>query len=440
MQQRLEECIKRNSLFTRNSRLLLALSGGKDSVALLHALTELGYFLEVAHCNFQLREEESDGDALFVKEFCASLGLKLHLKNFDTRKLQMAGESTQMTARRLRYEWFETLLSQNNLDYLLTAHHADDQIETILYNLAKGSGVAGLRGMKLKRDHHIRPMLLISSEEIMDYVGLNGLKFREDSSNKEDKYARNKIRHQVLPVLKEINPALASTIQRQSVNLKRAERLLQKQSEEFQKRAIQPIVGGFRIPLSLFKEDANRYFLKDYFGKYDGGADEVEQLIDARVGAIKEFDQIIVYRDREYISALSKDFQRIESFRLNERKGSVSLGGATLEWNLSTEQPTNEILKNPDYAWLDADKLEFPLQVRKWSIGDKFQPFGMKGSQLLSDFLSNLKLEPSEKARSNVLCNASDKVIWVIGQRIDEMYKITPNTKSIMCFKVLSSS
>lgn len=422
-----------------SGKLVLALSGGIDSMVLADLLLKTKADFVLAHCNFHLRGEESDGDEQFVRDYAERNGLTLYVKQFDTMDYAKEhGVSIEMAARELRYAWFEELRQQLGYDYIAVAHHADDQLETFFINLFRGAGLKGLKGMQSVNGNIIRPLLGFSREEIHQYALENGIKWREDHTNAETQFLRNKIRHELLPVIdnisKEGRSAILKSIQhlasenelyRELVN----EKILQIVSTDRAPRWGTNIQGGESgfLPIEhpygmgLPQEHLNLQLLFEWLRDYGFNTDQVHFIFEALNGQpgtafFSPTHRVTIERDGVELTPLCQQTETTP--------------------NLSYEQLANDesfvIDKSPNVAQLDYDKLTFPLQLRKWQAGDRFHPIGMKGSRLLSDFLKDLKLTTSQKENVSVLLTADGEIVWVVGYRVDERFKVTDNTHSIL--------
>ena len=437
MIKRIQQFIINKKLFSKDSNLLLAISGGADSVCLFFALKELGYNVELAHCNFNLRAEESDEDEYFVKELANKYGLKYHVKSFETQKYASEQKiSIQMAARDLRYKWFDELLAVNNLDFVITAHHKDDNVETFFINLIRGTGVNGLCGIKAKNKKIIRPLLEISRQEIERYLTKNKIKYRNDSSNSEVKYLRNKIRHQLMPLLKEMNPNIEQTITNEIFFLDGINKVFQEQMTAIKERLLVQKEGIYKLNISeLIELQHLEVILFEILKPF--GFSEVEQIIKAlNSQSGKQFFsdtyQLIIDREQIIISALENHQEDIEIREIEiEIKNPLSMKFAgSHDFSLN---------KNPNVAKLDFDKLSFPLKLRKWKNGDKFRPLGMRNFKKVSDFFIDEKYSILAKQKQWLLCSEDD-IVWIVGNRIDDRYKIETHTKKVYIAELLKEN
>ena len=428
MKNKVQQFITEKSLFIREDKLILGISGGADSVCLMHVFLELGYSFELAHCNFNLRGEESDADEYFVKDLAKKHQLKIHVKQFDT--LVYAAEnkiSTQMAARDLRYAWFEKLRIKSSAKYLAIAHHANDDVETFFINLVRGSGLKGFLGIKEKNNAIVRPLLSVSRLEIEQYLKDRGLVFREDSSNASVKYLRNKIRHELIPLLAQMNPSIQQTVKDEMRILDGVAQIYASKVEEVRKDLTQEKNGIVQLEISallaLNPLHSYLYELLSAYGFY--AVEAISKALQGQSG--KQFfsstHQLVVDRENIFISLLNKEN---EVFEITEK--TISLVHP-LEINFKVMADKTIIYDN-NIAQLDVEKLKFPLTLRKWKEGDKFIPLGMKKFKKLSDFFIDSKFSIIDKQEQWLLCSGVD-IVWVLGCRIDERYKLESNTKKV---------
>ena len=407
--------------YIENKRLILALSGGIDSMVLADLLLKAKVDFVLAHCNFHLRGEESDGDEQFVRDYAERNGLKIYVKQFDTVDYAKThGVSIEMSARELRYDWFEELRQQLNCDYIAVAHHADDQLETFFINLLRGAGIRGLKGMQPVNGNIIRPLLDVSREEIHQYAIENGIKWREDHTNAETQFLRNKIRHELLPVIDSISKEGRAAILK-SINHLASENELYRELVKMKLSEMVKKEGETQRFLT-----SNSQLLFEWLRDYGFNADQVHFIYEALNGQpgtafFSPTHRVTVERDGLELKPICQQTE--------------------LPVALAYEQlPKDEhfcLDPSPKVAQLDYDELTFPLQLRKWQAGDRFHPLGMKGSRLLSDFLKDLKLSTGQKENTFVLVTPEDEIVWVVGCRINDRFKVTNGTKTILKVGVL---
>ena len=439
MKIKFEKYIIDNQLFTKNNKLLVAVSGGVDSVVLCQLLYLNGYHFSIAHCNFQLRGEESDADEAFVKTLANEWKVPFYSKKFDTQQYVLAHKiSTQVAARDLRYAWFEALRESLGFDYILTAHHASDNIETVLYNFAKGSGLLGLTGIKPKNKNIVRPLLWAKREEILAFLHAENLPFREDSSNDSDKYARNNIRHHIIPVFKKLNPNFETTANDTIKRLAETQVLFDFFIQNIKNDTTHFVDNQLFIDKNKLKiYPSVSTVLFELLKAFGFNNDQVAQMLkedNFKTGTLFYSNTHKLLIDRTYfiVAQQTEQSRKDESFMIQKDDVLIKAHGFELIFNHFKEKQSI-FSKNPNIALFDADKLTFPLILRKWHEGDRFQPLGMGGkSQLLSDFFRLQKLPIFEKEKVWILANAHNQICWVVGFRIDERCKITEGSKSFV--------
>lgn len=416
----------------KKSSFLLAVSGGVDSMVLLNLFTVSNINFSVAHCNFSLRGEDSDEDEKFVKSICDKLGINFFVKKFNTEKTAFDEKiSIQMAARELRYEWFNDLVNKNKIDNIVTAHHFNDNIETVLFNIARGTGISGLKGIEKKQNRLIRPLLNFTKNQVLDYANKNKIEFREDLSNEDEKYKRNKIRKSIIPEFQNVNPGFIESMHSTIENFKSAENIYLKFIENEKKRCTNYVDKVLKIDIDLLRKSIEPKtvlfeIIKD-FGFID--IDSIFNVIDA--GSGKSFYSkkyfLVKNRNKLCISKLIKD--RI--IEISKEKNNIK-DPIKMSLKFVDNFKLNEI-KNKKVAVLNYDKLEFPLTIRNWKEGDWFIPSGMKGKKKLSDYFIDNKFSLIEKKRCFVLCS-NNEIVWIVGHRIDERYKFVDGLeKAYIC-------
>jgi tRNA(Ile)-lysidine synthase len=428
LQALFEKNIKINFPFLIGKKLLIACSGGLDSVVLTHLMKQLECEIALAHCNFSLRGKESDGDEMFVIGLAKSLEIPVFAETFDTKKFAEEHKiSTQMAARDLRYNWFAEILKDFKYDYLLTAHHLDDDLETFFINLTRGTGLNGLTGIPKENNKIIRPLLKFSRQEILQYAETNNFKWREDSSNQKTDYLRNKLRLEVLPKFKETNESILKNFQKTQQNLQASQNLIDDYMALVFKLVISGGSNSYKINIQKLKElpntDALLYELLHGFGFTEW--DDVSNLLDAQTGKMvfSKTHQLLKNRDELILTEISDE--NISEEFLVPKTGITS----PINLKIETSKYIGETEKNLIY--IASEKLKFPLKLRKWRSGDSFQPFGMKGKKKLSKFFKDEKIPLTEKEKIWLLLS-DDQVVWVIGHRMDDRFKVTENTSEIL--------
>lgn len=417
---------------------LLAVSGGIDSVVMADLFHILGLPAGIAHCNFGLRGEESDGDEAFVQDLAARYNFPFFVTNPDVKTLAKSTSiSTQMAARELRYQWFEKIREEYGYKWIATAHHANDSLETLLLNLARGTGLAGLTGMAPVNRNVIRPMLLSNRAEVSRYAAENGIRWREDRTNNTDDYYRNKIRHHVVPILKELNPSLETTFNATSERLRAANALLADHLYSWKKEVIQEEAGTIRIPIDEIRhatEPAYRlwFILQDFGFQYS----QIPGIVAAlhRTPGKRFFSPThVLLVDRVHLILKTTSETSVQEELLVETPDQV-LDWYGVTFTLRLSQAGVIVPFDKQTIAVDPDLLAFPLRIRKWQVGDIFQPFGMGGkSKKVSDLLIDNKMDRFEKERTAVLVNGNGDIIWVAGVRADERFKLTDtSTKTLI--------
>lgn len=414
--------IEKENLFAGNEKILVALSGGADSVALLRVLLQLGYACEAAHCNFHLRGEESMRDEAFVRTLCEQCSVPLHTVDFDTTGYAASHHlSIEMAARKLRYDWFEEIRLKTEAAVVAVAHHRDDSVETLLLNLIRGTGINGLKGIRPKNGYIVRPLLSVSRDEITDYLNALGQAYVTDSTNLQDEYTRNKIRLNLLPLMETINPSAKESIFDTANRLSEVANIYNKVMEEGRERVVHP--QGISIE-ALLREPSPSSLLFELLyplGFNSGQVEDVYSSLHGQPGRCFYSNEWCVVKDRDYLLLQRND----ES--LND------------EPELQMEQLVYTkdfvIPKAKEVACLDADKVTAPLTLRKWQKGDRFVPFGMKGKKNVSDYLTDRKYSVLDKEKMYVLCSGED-IVWLVGERTDNRFRVDAGTKNILLIHI----
>lgn len=439
--------IKKEQLFQQNDRLLITVSGGVDSVVLCELCNKAGYDFEIAHCNFQLRAGESDLDESFVEQLAKNYKVTFHVKRFETEKYASEQKvSTQVAARELRYNWFNQLINnQTNkpINYILTAHHANDNIETLLMNFFKGTGIRGLQGIQAKsgkRNKIVRPLLFAKKEELLQFADEHNLTFREDSSNKLDKYTRNYFRNQLIPSLQETYPQVENNLL-DNINRFNEINVLYQQAIEANKKKLLFVKGNeVHIPvLKLLKTPALHSvifeIMKD-FGFAATQTAEIAGLLSSESGKFINSNSHRVLRNRNWLIISKLGSKEISNFIIESSDESIIFFDQKL--NINQINKPSKIDSNPAVALLDATDITFPLLLRKWKKGDYFYPLGMKKKKKLSRFFIDQKLSLLQKENTWVI-EMNKKIIWVVGHRIDDRFKLTEQTTTIYKITCLSA-
>lgn len=416
------------------THLLLAVSGGVDSTAMTYLLWQLGFSIGIAHCNFQLRGASSDADQQLVSQMADRLDAPLHTRHFETRTYAREhGVSLEMAARELRYAWFNELRQQHAYSYLTTAHHLNDQVETLLLNLTKGTGLKGMTAIQPLNGYTLRPLLFATKQQLIQYATHHGLSWREDETNLHGTHDRNHIRHQVIPALQALNPSLEHTIYANIQHFRGIYTVWeQEQQEQWRQLArkqgncwfisrpelevlepLSPYLFAFLSPFGLNKDQLTR----------------LQQALSHQPGAL-------FYSDA-YQVEVARDSLLVAPYPLQAEQQSIPGPDGTYQVNgfrftLTLTEPQHLDLRAPAYAYLDADKLTFPLLLRPWQAGDRFYPLGMEHPKKLSDFFVDEHWPRLLKAQTLILQTRQGAIAWVVGSRLDERFKVTPGTKQVL--------
>jgi tRNA(Ile)-lysidine synthase len=442
----LKNYISQNQLFEKNDKLLVTVSGGLDSIVLCNLLKKLNYSIAIAHCNFQLRGKESDDDEQFVADYALKLGIPIHKKRFNTEGYALENKlGTQEAARDLRYQWFEELTQLFDYQYIITAHHATDNIETVLFNFSNGAGLRGMKGILPKNKKIVRPLLWAKKSDITAYAKSEGIEYREDSSNSTEKYTRNYIRHKILPEFKNLNPNFENTASENIQRFKEAHDLLDYFIENVKKDITQTIDNQYFID----KNKLNAYpsvstLLFEILRNYGFNNSQVEDILWKndflpKIGTKFYSANFELLIDRDFYILREKKDKNTEGppssfFLINQD----DLG---LDFNQSSIKishffaPNIELEKSDNTAQFDFDTLSFPLKLRRWQIGDFFHPLGMKGKkQKLSDYFTQKKISDFDKEKIWILETEKREICWIVEHRMDDRFKIKSDTKH--CFSM----
>lgn len=439
MLERFLQNIAIKQLFEQTQKVLLAVSGGIDSMVMLHLFEKSGFDYGIVHCNFQLRGDESDRDEDFVKKQVLIHGIPSFFKRFDTEEYaQINGISIEMAARDLRYEYFEKIRVEHKYDLIATAHHSDDLIETFFLNLTRKTGIKGLTGIKDKSGKIIRPLLFASRADIEKYAAEQYIEFREDSTNSEVVYQRNFLRHKILPLFSTLNPSFKKNLLASIENLKDAETVYAGYFESEKQKVVENAADSQIIDIEKLRKSGHpKILMLEILSELNFNpsvVDEVFHSLNTRSG--KQFfsktHRLIKDRQKLFITKIAEtetrifyietdDVELFEPFEIKIEK----LAGKDFK-----------IRKEQNIACLDLEKLEFPLLIRKWQEGDYFQPLGMTGFKKLSDFLIDEKIPVHKKENTWLLCSG-EKIVWVMGHRIDNRFKVSPETKKILKLEII---
>ena len=427
LKKKVREFIESHRWFGMKDKVLVALSGGADSVALLRVLTDSGYSCECAHCNFHLRGEESNRDEEFVRRLCEELSVPLHVCHFDTTdhatRLHI---SIEMSARMLRYDWFDRLRKETGASVIAVAHHRDDSVETFLINLIRGTGINGLKGISARNGFVVRPMLETNRQEILDYLQAIGQNYVTDSTNLQDEYLRNKIRLNLLPMMRELNPSVSESISETSMRLTEVAAIYNKERSETLSRKLEEVGTDVkRVSIaSVLSDIAPLSLLHEILHPLGFNASQLKDVLHSlkasQSGRIFISKGWSVLRDRDYLWIRPVSFCHTEPELLVEEVPMT---------------PSFTIPRANHIACLDADTVSQPIVLRKWRQGDKFVPFGMKGKKNISDYLTDRKFTQYQKEQTYVACSG-DKIVWLVNERTDNRFRITEKTKRVLVLRV----
>ena len=422
MLSKVKDYIKQHNLLNSNDLYIVALSGGADSVALLLFLDEMGYQVHAAHCNFHLRGAESDRDEAFCESLCLQKNIPFHRIHFDTLTYAETHHvSVEMAARELRYGYFEQLRKDIGASGICVAHHRDDSVETVLLNLIRGTGLRGLTGIQPRKGYILRPLLCVSRQEIEQYLQVKGQSYVTDSTNLVAEVQRNVVRLKVLPLLETINPAVADNIQRTAENLTEAQSVLDVAIENIRNAKILE----YR---ELERFGSREYILYEWAKQYGFNGTQVKDMLTAETGSVFSSSMgydLLVDRDSYLVEPILKPYKEV---RIPE-EGTYILDEIT---KIKVRKCPAYVSKNPSVATLDAQKVAFPLTVRRVEEGDRMQPYGMRGTKLLSDLMTDCKLSLFDKRRQLVVVDAQGIVIWAVGLRVSQQVAVTDHTSEVL--------
>lgn len=445
--KRFNEYIIEKCFFQKNDQLILAVSGGIDSVCLCELCHQSGFRFEIAHCNFQLRGEESTRDEHFVEQLAMGYKVPFHLHRFDTKKYAEENKlSTQEAARNLRYEWFHSLLNEKKdagqHAYLLTAHHANDSIETLLMNFFKGTGIHGLLGIPAWNKGIRRPLLFATRKEILEFVAQHHLTFVEDASNSSDKYTRNYFRNKLIPSIQEVFPQVEENLMNNISRFHDVEVLYRKSINEIQKRLVEKNGVELHLPvLKILKTPAYKTVLFEILKDFDflpGQLPDVINLLHAESGKYVDSRTHRILRNRKWLIIAPKNTIECKHVLIEENDITVAFANGTIRMDKILWYEEMKTESSMNMAMVDSEKLTFPLLLRRWKQGDYFYPLGMQHKKKLSRFFIDQKLSITDKEKVWVL-ESRKKIIWVLGLRIDDRFKITNATKHVLEIQLQSN-
>lgn len=428
MIQKFKTHIQKHFPQLETAKLLITVSGGVDSMVLCELLKELNFNFSIAHCNFNLRGAESDSDEAFVKGWASSQQIHCFTKSFKTNDFaEMQKISIQMAARELRYTWFQELATEHEFDFIATAHHQDDALETFIINLTRGTGIDGLTGIQKQHNNIIRPLLPFSKETILSYANSQNLEWREDQSNSDTKYLRNKIRHEITPLLKELNPSFLESFQTTTEHLEQSKSFIKDQIKSIKADVFETSNGVTKISIEKLIQLNNKAFilfelLKEYgFTEWS----DVQNLVSAQSGKIVTSKTHRLIKDRDFLLLSTQPSCTKESFEIDRNTTNIKLPNLNMEISKAFRSLGVNI---------DATKLKFPLIIRKKQEGDFFYPTGMQGKKKISKYFKDQKLSLIDKENTWLLVNGDGSIIWIINHRLDRRFEAT-NKEQVLNFE-----
>ena len=434
--------IQKNNLFKKTDKIIVAISGGPDSVALLLSLWELGYNIEAAHCNFHLRGEESDRDMNFTTALSAALKVKLHVTHFNTAEFAQSRQlSIEMAARQLRYNWFEEIRKENNAQYIAVAHHANDVVETFFINLTRGSGLHGLTGIKAKNGSIVRPMLTVTRQEIIQYLDQKQQSYVIDSTNNESEYVRNKFRNIIIPQFEQINPSFNASMLRTIKHLSDCETFVCNQIKSLKQTAVTATSNCTHINLEPLAATGNYAFtLFEILREWNITPHIIESISRCPIESSGQYfrsGQYKILKNRTTLELIKEDQDSSgELVEIPQHTIAISAPVA-LQIQEGTAQEIIIEKKNPYIATFNIEKITFPLILRHWKEGDYFYPLGAGVRKKLSDFFINEKMSRNEKSATWLLTTADNQIMWIVGKRIDNRFRVDSATTKVLRINAL---
>ena len=437
--QKIQQFINHQNLFTPDQKLIVGVSGGADSVFLIHVLHELGYSCMIAHCNFHLRGEESDRDALFVKSLAEKLNLPFRSIDFQTEEYASKQKiSIEMAARELRYHWFAELKEKEEADCIVIAHHSDDVVETFLINMTRGTGIHGLTGIKPKKGDIVRPLLALSREEIVACLQQKNIPFVEDSTNKETIYTRNKFRNHIIPLLQTINPSFKESVLQTIGYLQQAESFMEDRLNAIKEDLFVEKENSCCISIEkLKKENSPIFILYELLHPYGFPASVINDIyngLDGTSGKQYMSEKYRILKDRKWLILSDRHQEAPVTYSIKDTDTTIE-NPLKMTITYKENKPGCTIIKDKRFCYLDVNKLVFPLEIRRWREGDTFVPFGMKNRKKVSDFFIDRQFSILQKEQTWLLLSGGE-IAWIMGERSDDRFKIDSKTKKIMILEI----
>lgn len=426
--------IRDKELLNKDEKVLLAFSGGIDSVVLAKVLKDSKLPFAIAHCNFKLREEESDQDEIFAKKIAALYDVPFFSIQFETKVYSKKNKiSIQEAARELRYTWFEQIRADNSFDKIATAHHLNDSIETFFINVLRGTGLKGLKGIPAVNNHVIRPLLFASRKEIEQFAKEKKLKWREDRSNEQDDYLRNRLRHHLIPTLVKEQNDFEQNMAKSMFMFQFADEIQQLFIEDWKKKHVRSDANGFAIiPLKeIDRSPTAEALLSAVLYSYGITNLDIQKILAAGSGKVFKSKEVDILVDRDRLIIRKSKAEKPEILRLSSLPDRLEIGGQRFVFTLLNANKLDGIPRDESIQVVNADHLRFPLEIRKWQAGDSFYPLGMTKRKKVSDFLVDKKVNLFEKERVNVLLSGND-IVCIFGHRIDDRFKLTDETHSVL--------
>jgi len=439
LQTRFEKYIKEENLFTKNEKGIVGLSGGKDSMVLAALMHDCGYNFIVAHCNFHLRNEESDADQALVEKWCRNHQIEYYIKHFDTyayaQKFQI---SVEMAARDLRYAWFKELQKEHKAQHVDIAHHMNDQVETFFLNLTRGTGIKGLAGMKPKNGAIARPLLFAWRKEIDAFAESNAIPFRNDHTNDDTRIKRNFVRHKIIPLFKELNPSILETMQTNMENLQGINSLMEDQFAAMKKSIVKEQTDETFIQIP---QDHTKNIFIDFLLAYFSGksihftSTQLNDIVGAQPGAVVSKNPYKLYRERDTLILSKNDKVAPDAVIVNSFPATIDFGNYQFYFEELSIRETDAYPTKKDEIWLSADELVLPLTIRTWQAGDRIQPIGMTGSRKIKKVLTDKKVMTSTRKVYPVVCD-QENIVWLPYLTVNRLYKITEKVPKVLRIKI----